>query len=241
MSTVFCDKRHEADPHSLSTNAVDDDHRRLRNRFSRALSVRAITSQEPVLRKYSDLFISGIRREVRQDPHAPTNMGKWFSLATFDVISELAFGESFDGLKNGEYHPWVSAVFGAFKALPFLRVVREIPGTIWLGNHAVRFLPERLKQMWYEHFDYAFGLMDHRFQNPKEKEDFIYYIFEGGDNDLTRDEIKESAAQLVMAGSEPLRKPCQLPLHSQLTLFAPCRQQPSSQACFTTSASTPPF
>jgi len=190
---------------TVSTNAINADHQRLRKRFSRALSAKAIAAQEPVLHEYVRLFVHGIRREVRTDPTVPVDLAKWFSLATFDVIAELAFGQSFDGLKNGEYHPWVTVVFGAFKALPFLRVLREIPGMLWVGNHATGVLPRKLKQMWYDHFDYAFGLMEKRFENPKEKKDIIYYIFEGGDNDLTKDEIRESAAQIVMAGSEPVR------------------------------------
>lgn len=187
-----------------STNAIDEDHRRLRNRFMRGLSSKAIAEQEPVLHRLTLLFIDGIQKELLSLGTGTVDIAKWFSLATFDVIGELSFGKPFGGLEKGEYHPWVLVVFGAFKALPFLRILREIPGVIWLGNHAVTFLPMKLKKMWYDHFKYAFDLIEQRFQNPKEKKDIIYYIFEGGDNDLTRDEIRESAAQLVMAGSEPV-------------------------------------
>lgn len=34
---------------------------------------------------------------------AGIDMALWFNLLTFDVIGELAFGQSFDGLKSGMY------------------------------------------------------------------------------------------------------------------------------------------
>ena len=184
----------------------------------RGLSAKAVAEQEPTLHRFVSLFIRGIRHEVQNSPSQTIDIAKWFSLATFDVIAELSFGASFNGLKSGEYHPWVTVVFGAFKALLFLRVLREIPGVLRIGNHATTFLPKRLKRMWYDHFEYAFDLMEHRFKNPKEKRDIIYYIFEGGNNDLTRDEIKESAAQLVMAGSEPVSF-ISLPKHLSIALI----------------------
>ncbi|EON68032.1 hypothetical protein W97_07180 [Coniosporium apollinis CBS 100218] len=184
------------------TNAINDDHRRLRQRFMQALNGRAVASQEHILQHYAAQFIEGIRKELKSSG-GTVDIAKWFSLATFDVIADLAFGRPFGNLERGELHSWVAVVFGAFKALPFLRVIRELPGMLFIGSHASFLLPRKLKQMWRDHFNYAFSLIDERLKNPKERKDFVYYLIHDDGEGLTHDEIKECAAQMVMAGSEP--------------------------------------
>lgn len=171
----------------------------------RGLSAKAIASQEHILQEYAQLFAAGIRREIGDKP-GKLEISKWFSLATFDVIGDLAFGKSFEGLKTGKVHGWIKVVFSAFKALPILRVIREIPGALNLGNFALYFLPRTLKQEYLDHFEYAFGLVEKRMENPKERPDMLYYLMDSVGKGLTRDEIKENAAQTVMAGSEPVSR-----------------------------------
>lgn len=44
-----------------------------------------------------------------------------FQFLTFDVIGDLAFGESFDCLKTSNYHRWISIVFDNIKLSAYLR------------------------------------------------------------------------------------------------------------------------
>ena len=83
----------------------------------RPLSSKAIAGQERILTQYAADLITGLSKELHHRPGI-VDMAKWFSMATFDVTSDLVFGESFGCLKTGEEHPWIAAVFGAFKALP---------------------------------------------------------------------------------------------------------------------------
>src|ERR1700749_3136677 len=39
------------------------------------------------------------------------NMVQTFNLITFDIISDLSFGESFGGLKTRIVHPWITAFY----------------------------------------------------------------------------------------------------------------------------------
>ncbi|KAF1967976.1 cytochrome P450 ClCP1 [Bimuria novae-zelandiae CBS 107.79] len=41
---------------------------------------------------------------------AVINIAKWCNFMTFDLIGELTFGESYECLKTGIYHPWVKPV-----------------------------------------------------------------------------------------------------------------------------------
>jgi aspirochlorine biosynthesis cytochrome P450 monooxygenase len=169
----------------------------------RPLSAKAVASQEPILTQFAADFITGLKTELGHQA-GTADMSKWFSMATFDVTSDLTFGESFGCLKTGEEHRWISAVFGAFKALPILRVVREIPGVNSIGHYALLLLPQTVKKLWHDHFNYAFDLVEERLKDPEKRKDFVYYLTDTMENQLSRDEIKEGAAQIVMAGSEPV-------------------------------------
>lgn len=111
----------------------------------RALSAKALASQEEILQHYAREFVNGLNRELQYKPGA-IKIGKWFTMVTFDLIGDLAFSKSFQCLKTGTVHPWIHVVFGAFKALPLLRVIREIPGIKLFGKHATFLLPKRIKQ-----------------------------------------------------------------------------------------------
>jgi cytochrome P450 len=172
----------------------------------RALSVKALASQEHILQDCAHSFIEGIRKELLGGPGV-IDIAKWFSIATFDVIGDLAFGKLFGGFESGKLHPWVTIVFGASKAPPYLRVLREVPGVLLIGNYARHLLPANIKQQWLDHFNYVSDLLEKRFKNPKERPDFIYYLIDRSGTALTRNEIKENAAQMVTAGSEPVWAP----------------------------------
>ncbi|KAL2062542.1 hypothetical protein VTL71DRAFT_6808 [Oculimacula yallundae] len=184
------------------TNSINEEHKRLRLRFSRALSAKALASQEKILQRYAREFVQGLNRELGNEPGV-LDLGKWFTMATFDLIGDLAFSKSFECLKTGTVHPWIHVVFGAFKALPLLRVIREIPGIKLFGRHVTFLLPKKIKQTWINHFNYGADLVDQRFESGEDRPDFAHYLVVPGEAPLTRDEIKENTVQLVTAGSEP--------------------------------------
>lgn len=169
----------------------------------RALSSRAVTSQEKILQHYAQAFVDGINRELHNRP-GTIDIGKWFAMATFDLIGDLAFSKSFKCLETGMIHPWIHAVFGAFKALPVLRVIREIPGIKLIGRNAAFLLPTTIKKTWVDHFNYGADLIDKRFESGEDRPDFAHYLVMPGEVALTRNEIKENAVQLVTAGSDPV-------------------------------------
>ena len=39
-----------------------------------------------------------------------------YNCTTFDVMGDLTFGEGLNMLEDGEYSPWVSAIFGGIKS-----------------------------------------------------------------------------------------------------------------------------
>jgi cytochrome P450 len=178
---------------------------RLRKALRQALSTKAVSTQEDILQFHATELVDAIGRELAATRRS-VDIGKWFSLVAFDVMSDLAFGHCFRNVRSGSLHHWAAVVFGAFIALPWLRVVREIPGVILIGHYATYFLPRRIKQMFHDHFNYAFNLIDQRLKCKDIKRmDWLHYLAaKVNDETITMDELKENLSQLTMAGSEPV-------------------------------------
>jgi cytochrome P450 len=177
-------------------------------RFMRALSAKAVASQEPTLKEYATKLVRDTNEELPDSANGRVvDLAKWFSMATFDLIGDLAFSQSFGCLETDVLHPWIKVVFGAFKALPLLRVIREISGVPFLGGYAKHLLPTKIKQMWIDHFNYRSDLIDERLASGKDRPDMVHYLTTKKGLPLTINEIKENAVQMVTAGSEPVGYP----------------------------------
>lgn len=66
-----------------------------------AFSSNAIHAQERIVQQVWDTFVSKIGPASRGSPDG-INIVRWIEMATFDALGEMAFGESFGCLDNGE-------------------------------------------------------------------------------------------------------------------------------------------
>jgi hypothetical protein len=48
-------------------------------------------------------------------------------LGTFDITGELTFGESFDAVKTGTTHPWVSAIVDNVREFDLIQLRQDVP------------------------------------------------------------------------------------------------------------------
>ena len=73
-------------------------HGRMKKSLSAAFSTKALTEQEHIIQKCVDGFIQAI--EQKRTSKA-LNMVDWFEMISFDILGEMAFGESFHCVENG--------------------------------------------------------------------------------------------------------------------------------------------
>lgn len=75
-------------------------HSEMKRSLSAAFSTRALVQQESIIQKCVDGFV----QRLGQDGMTGTglNMTKWFEMIAFDILGEMAFGESFHCIDNGE-------------------------------------------------------------------------------------------------------------------------------------------
>jgi cytochrome P450 len=83
------------------TMAADAVHSRQRRAFAYAFSQKALQEQESIVQGYVSKLMDHLRQKAVNNE--PFNIVKWFNFTAFDVIGDLAFGESFGCLKEGQY------------------------------------------------------------------------------------------------------------------------------------------
>ncbi len=109
--------------------------------------------QEPIIGGYVDLLISQLHKHRidpdQKDPKTgleakrPVNLVEWYNWTTFDVISDLAFGEPFGSLARGKEDSWVTNVRGITYIMGYVLAMRQM-GLEGILLPALRFLiPDR--------------------------------------------------------------------------------------------------
>ncbi|KAJ4289879.1 hypothetical protein N0V90_011212 [Kalmusia sp. IMI 367209] len=75
-------------------------HNRMKRSLAGSFSTRALVEQEPTINKCVDEFITKIRSMPLVDTKG-LDMTHWFEMVAFDILGEMAFGESFGAVESG--------------------------------------------------------------------------------------------------------------------------------------------
>lgn len=106
-------------------------HRKFRRLLEVPLSERAILNQEAIIQGYVDLFIQRLQENAASDvdPDRTLNLVDWVTFVCFDILGDLAFGESFHCLENAKTHWWIEDIQEGVKAVFKLKTIeRFVPG-----------------------------------------------------------------------------------------------------------------
>ena len=188
--------------HSI-LSANDADHTRYRRLLSHAFSERALVQQEHLILSYIDLLIDRLRRCASSPDTAVVDLVKWFNFTTFDIVGDLALGESFHGLERSEYHGWVSILFTQFKAATMLVSIR----LLGFGKALKVLIPKTLLNRRKEHTAMANKRIHRRLDQgasaDAQRNDFMTHILRHNDEKgMSVLEIEATMRVLVLAGSE---------------------------------------
>ncbi|KAH7333161.1 cytochrome P450 monooxygenase-like protein [Rhexocercosporidium sp. MPI-PUGE-AT-0058] len=114
--------------HQCRDRATHDRRRRV---WDKGFSMKAIDSYESRVVSFANVLVE----QLKSFGGKPLNSSLWFNYYSFDVMGELAFGQSFDMLKTGEKHNAISLLhegqrpLGIFTPMPWLMMIMmRIPG-----------------------------------------------------------------------------------------------------------------
>lgn len=176
-----------------------ENHNRVRRLFSPAFSDRALKKQEPLFQKYVDILVSKLHELGGNG--TPVEMMQLYNFATFDTMAELCFGHPLDLLENNEFSPWVAAIFGSIKMMPY---------TTMIGYYSIlkeffnRFEPKSIRKLRVEHCKHAEDRVNQRLHEGSDQPDIwnLVMVADGSEKGLTLKEMHSNAELFMIAGSE---------------------------------------
>lgn len=173
--------------------ANTSDHARMRLALQPAFLERALREQEDVLLQHIGNFV----RKTGEFVDKRVNIGKLFNLATFDIISNLTFGESFGGLETGDYHPWVRTIFAQIRVVPIVQLLLSTGLVKYLALLSPKKIQDEREVFWAMTRD----KVDRRLEKSNhDRKDLISLL--NPDDIVDRRELYQNAAAITIAGSE---------------------------------------
>lgn len=183
--------------------ANEKNHTRVRRLLAHAFSSKALHEQETLLHTYADLLVQKLHEQIGTSSTGTRviDINQWYNFTTFDLIGDLAFGESFQCLENEQYHWWMSLMFDAVRLSVYLKVLWFFP---FLGILLKLPLPRYLAERRNASFQLSVEKVARRLQRQTDRPDFMSYILKHnkGRSGLSIAEIEANAATFVLAGSE---------------------------------------
>ncbi|KAF6798079.1 hypothetical protein CSOJ01_12856 [Colletotrichum sojae] len=100
-------------------------HRRMRRQLGHAFSETALREQEATISLYVGKLADHLERAAETGETA--DVTAWLNYATFDIIGDLTFAESFHNLDDSSFHPYVSGFFRAIRGFAYSRMILAKP------------------------------------------------------------------------------------------------------------------
>ncbi|KAF1922663.1 cytochrome P450 [Didymella exigua CBS 183.55] len=181
------------------------EHQRLRKIFSNAFSDRAITKQEPMLSLYARQMVDLVRREIKKGAGSPESTVmdavQLFNFATFDIMADLAFGESLGCLEKGGPNAWTDAVSVNFKRMIIRARLRPYPVLSYFWH---LFQPAQDKKAAALHVQSSHERVTKRLEKGADARNDIWGLVlrAEGPNALSRTEMNNNANNFMIVGTE---------------------------------------
>lgn len=119
------------------------------------------------------------------------------------MIGDFAFGESFNCLQDGRYHPWVSIIFESIKSGRFITVLNYFPRIARILKPLI--IPESLIEKRRQNHTMSTEKVGRRLMLKSDRSDLISFMLRENDpqkEPLTKSEIETNASLIIVAGSE---------------------------------------
>ncbi|KAI0528166.1 cytochrome protein [Xylaria bambusicola] len=181
--------------------ASSKDHFRYRRAMLPAFSDKALRMQEPLISVYVNLLIKRLRE--KSELREPVDMVRWYNFTTFDLIADLAYGTSLQGLEKGKSNAWLDNIGNLIKLLPILAFTGMFP----LVGSALKFLAgPQIRNAEKKHADFTYKMTIDRIYNKAQPDrgDFMDFMLRsrGEDHEMKDDELASNADLIMLAGSE---------------------------------------
>ncbi|EMR70067.1 putative cytochrome p450 monooxygenase protein [Eutypa lata UCREL1] len=180
-------------------NASREEHGAIRRTLANGFSDRSMREQQPIIKGYIDLLISRLHDNCK-DGAKTLDIAAWYNYTTFDVIGDLAFGESFGCLDNSDYHVWVKTIFRMARVGTILQVVKPFP---LITKMLLAMAPKAALEERDNHMAFTRAKLVRRMESGKERPDLVEGLLKKQDEwGLTMEKLQANSSILIIGGSE---------------------------------------
>ncbi|KAK2847613.1 hypothetical protein FQN49_005719 [Arthroderma sp. PD_2] len=177
-------------------SADNANHARFRRSFAPAFSERSVKEQEPLITGYVDTMVQNLGAQEGR----PVDMLRQLSLATFDIIGDLTFGESFGLLKSSKYHYWVDTTWAVVKAFSITRFTHWYP---WAAPLALLVIPRGLIKQVKDNIKQSTERVNRRLASKSSRPDIWGLVLsQKGERQLSVPEMHANSQTLLLAGAD---------------------------------------
>lgn len=183
-------------------NTVDKEHHKmLRRAVAPGFSDQSLRAQEGLIAKYIDNLVERLRetcaaedlsrgsvgpdadKSGSRDHSAVVNLERWYRFTVFDIIGDLALGESFGCLNGADFHPWIKGMTDAGKVMWLLTAASMYPVAKKISNWLFATVATRGFEM---HNNMVKPMMERRMAQGTDRPDMINPIIMKKDEWVSR-------------------------------------------------------
>lgn len=107
-------------------------HSQMKRTLTPAFSTTALTGQEDIVRDGIDRFLAKIRE--KSSKNAGLNMTHWYEMLAFDLLGEMAFGQSFGCVEDEKPHFWFEMLTKYLLFVTLIDNLRRYPILLTIGK-----------------------------------------------------------------------------------------------------------
>lgn len=192
----------QLEPQSNILSADDANHARIRRGVAHAFAPRSLAEQEPMVHSFVDLLVRKLSDVA--ESRVPVEIGRWFHIASFDIIADLTFGESLGGLENNSLHHVVESVLLFIERGKKLFVINDLLGPLaWLARPVIA---PGVEKGFMDQFNYTREAVGKRLEKNSDmaRKDFMSGLLRGMDEKAitSTQELITNSNTLFVAGSD---------------------------------------
>ncbi|KAI9046668.1 hypothetical protein LZ554_009409 [Drepanopeziza brunnea f. sp. 'monogermtubi'] len=183
----------------VGSERIPEKHRQMKSFLSAAFSTKALLEQEPLVSQTIDAFIARLGKDGGPETKG-LNMTKWTEMVAFDILGEMAFGQSFECIARGEPHYWQEMILNHLYFVTVADNLRRLPFALTVA----RFLAPILTSVRNKHSQFTRDKVAERMANSNNgRKDFMSnLISEVESGAVDREEMTAHASTLIIAGGE---------------------------------------
>ncbi|KAE8150222.1 cytochrome P450 [Aspergillus avenaceus] len=131
-------------------------HAAMHRMLAPAFATRALLDQEHIINRIIDRFVQIVGERAPPGSQG-INMCKWYEMCAFDIMGEMAFGESFHSIEAGKPHFWGDLVLSHIYFITFVDNLARIgsiatlfrylvPSSVLVQNRISRYAREQVER-----------------------------------------------------------------------------------------------